>query len=81
MFAEPFQTRHFLFLGYGLRDWNLRVVLNRIEKDLQRSRNITSWAIQSQPSPLERRFWQQRQVEVYPLTLNEFVQKIASRKD
>ena len=29
IFAEPFQTRHFLFLGYGLNDWNLRVVLYR----------------------------------------------------
>lgn len=31
IFAEPFQTRPFLFLGYGLYDWNLRVVLNRID--------------------------------------------------
>ncbi len=45
IFAEPFQTRHFLFLGYGLNDWNLRVVLNRIPKGLK------SWAIQHQPRP------------------------------
>ena len=30
IFAEPFQSRPFLFLGYGLYDWNLRVILNRI---------------------------------------------------
>jgi hypothetical protein len=41
-FAEPFQTRPFLFLGYGLYDWNLRVVLNRIEKELRRPGDITS---------------------------------------
>jgi hypothetical protein len=46
IFAEPFQTRPFLFLGYGLRDWNLRVVLSRIEKDLHRRKGIKSWSIQ-----------------------------------
>lgn len=46
IFAELFQRRHFLFLGYGLNDSNLRVVLNRIEKDLRRPKGITSWAIQ-----------------------------------
>jgi hypothetical protein len=78
IFAEPFQTRHFLFLGYGLNDWNLRVVLNRVEKDLRRPKGITSWAIQYQPRPLERRFWQQRGVEVYDMPLDEFVQKLES---
>lgn len=78
--AEPFATRHFLFLGYGLRDWNLRVVLNSIEKDLRRQRDITSWAIQYQPSPLERRFWQDRNVEVYDTSLESFVQQLSSRE-
>jgi hypothetical protein len=79
IFAEPFQTRHFLFLGYGLRDWNLRVVLNRIEKDLRRPKGIGSWAIQFNSSPLEQRFWQERGVEVYNKLLDEFVGELASR--
>jgi hypothetical protein len=78
IFAEPFQTRHFLFLGYSLRDWNLRVVLNRIEKDLGRRKEIKSWAIQHKPSPLEQRFWQERGVEVYNMTLEEFVNQLYS---
>ncbi|HZI48249.1 MAG TPA: SIR2 family protein [Pyrinomonadaceae bacterium] len=73
IFADPFQTRHFLFLGYGLNDWNLRVVLNRIPK------GIRSWAIQYQPRALERRFWQERGVEVYDLKLDEFVHQLTSR--
>jgi hypothetical protein len=77
IFAEPFQTRHFLFLGYGLRDWNLRVVLNRVEKDIGRTKGIKSWAIQRDPSPLERRFWQDRGVEVFDLSLDEFVAKLS----
>jgi SIR2-like domain len=85
IFAEPFQTRAFLFLGYGLYDWNLRVVLNRIEKDLRQRkdlrerRGITSWAIQYRPKPLERRFWQERGVEVYDMLIDEFVKELESR--
>jgi len=79
IFAEPFQTRHFLFLGYGLRDWNLRVVLNRIEKDLRRQKGARSWAIQYNPSPLEQRFWQERGVEVYNKMLDELVSELRSR--
>ncbi len=76
IFAELFQMRHFLFLGYGLRDWNLRVVLNRIDKDLRRRKDITSWAIQHKPSPLEIRFWQDRKVEVYDMTIDDFVKEL-----
>ncbi len=72
-----------MFLGYGLYDWNLRVVLNRIEKDLRPAgigaKGIKSWAIQYKPKPLERRFWQERGVEVYDMTIEEFVQELTSR--
>lgn len=79
IFAEAFQTRHFLFLGYGLNDWNLRVVLNRIEKDLRRPKGITSWAIQYQPRELERLFWDGRGVKVYDQLLDEFVKQLRER--
>jgi NAD-dependent SIR2 family protein deacetylase len=73
IFAEAFQNRHFLFLGYGLRDWNLRVVLNGIERDVSGVHRIKSWAIDHEPSPLEQRFWQGRGVEVYRMSLDEFL--------
>lgn len=76
MFAEPFQQRHFLFLGYSLSDWNLRVVLNRIEKDLQRRRGVRSWAIRWRVTPLERRFWQERGVSVYNMLIDDFVEEL-----
>lgn len=74
--AEAFQSRHFLFLGYSLRDWNLRVVLNRIQ-DSRRASDITSWSIQYKPSLMERKFWEKRRVEVFDMTLDEFVQDLA----
>jgi hypothetical protein len=73
IFAEPFENRHFLFLGYGLRDWNLRVVLNRVQRDLHRALDLTSWSIDAHPSPLEQRFWQDRGVEVFRMTIAEFL--------
>lgn len=78
IFAEPFQERHFLFLGYGLRDWNLRVILNRVEKDLRQGAedergDIRSWAIDAAPSPLETRLWQGRGVEIYGMAIDEFL--------
>lgn len=79
IFAEPFQTSHFLFLGYSLRDWNLRVILNRIQTDLRRASDIISWGIQYKPSLMERKFWQKRGVEIYDLLLNEFVQALGER--
>ena len=79
IFAESFQTSHFLFLGYSLRDWNLRVILNRIQTDLRRPSDITSWGVQYKPSPMERKFWQKRGVEVYDLLLNDFVRELSAR--
>jgi hypothetical protein len=60
-----------LFLGYSMRDWNLRVILNRIWK--QRGRRYQPWAIQQDPDDLDRRFWQKRGVEVYNASLEDYV--------
>jgi hypothetical protein len=73
--AEAFQTRPFLFLGYGLRDWNFRVVLNEMAKNLRRP-SLKSWAIDAKPSPLERRIWQDRGVEIYRMHIEEFVSEL-----
>ena len=32
-----FRTRRFLFLGYGLQDWNLRVILRNLKKVLAKA--------------------------------------------
>lgn len=79
IFAEQFQSSHFLFLGYSLRDWNLRVILNRIQRDGRRSSDIVSWGIQHSPSMLESKFWQKRGVEVYDMLLDEFVGELIVR--
>jgi len=73
IFGEPFQTRPFLFLGYGLYDWNLRVVLNRIEKQFRRPNDIVSWAIQRDAKPLEQNLWSARGVQVFNQDIEAFI--------
>ena len=61
-FAEPFRKSHFLFMGYGLRDWNLRVILHKMWHDWPR--RYASWAIQHRAEPLEAEFWKRRQLTI-----------------
>lgn len=40
-FISHFYTRQFLFLGYGLRDWNFRVMLNKLNEEAKSPRRKT----------------------------------------
>lgn len=76
IFAEPFQKRPFLFLGYGLYDWNLRVILNRIQ-EFRGHPKFRSWAIETLSKPVERKLWDDRGVNVYDgLTLDQFLAEL-----
>jgi DNA-binding SARP family transcriptional activator len=57
---------HFLFLGYEMADWNLRLILNRIWGE--RPVAYSSWAVQRSPSPLAQAFW--RRYDVTPLDVD-----------
>ena len=69
--AATLRRSHFLFLGYTMADWNLRVVLNRLWGDNPLS--YRSWAVQPDAKPLEREFWRRRAVEVLEAPLEEYV--------
>jgi hypothetical protein len=62
---------HFLFLGYRLRDWNLRVVLRYIWS--QQARGRKSWAVEREPDPIDQEFWQHHSVDIVPARLEEWV--------
>ena len=99
LFMRTFHARHFLFLGYGLRDWNLRVVLRNLRGILPSTANaatannhegqeaaseeeeaaLRSWAIQFQPSDLEKELWNARKVKIYNVDINEFVRRLRER--
>jgi hypothetical protein len=67
---------HFLFLGYSLRDWNLRVILHRIWGRQPFEEKFTSWAIRKDPTRLEQRLWRSRNVEILDLDLAEYVEAL-----
>jgi hypothetical protein len=62
---------HFLFLGYSMRDWNLRVILQRIWGEQPLS--WKSWAVQLKPDQLEEEFWEKRGVDILDVPLDEYV--------
>ena len=68
------QSRTLLFLGYGLRDWNFRVLLDRLNRSrLQPKR---SYAISHDIEPAEGELWAARKVVVFKADLNEFVPRL-----
>jgi hypothetical protein len=62
---------HFLFLGYRMRDWNLRVMLHRIWRE--RDRGYRSWAVQLAPDLVDEELWSRREVDVFDVALDEYV--------
>lgn len=67
---ERFDYRHFLFLGYSVRDWNIRVLLRKL---LNETRHQTSWAILAKSDEVAMRTWGRRSLEVVTATIQEFL--------
>jgi hypothetical protein len=76
--AAKVQRSHFLFLCYSMRDWNLRVILHRIWGE-QKTLKYRSWAIQLRPEPIDRKFWEARDVDVFDIRLEEYVAALSER--
>ena len=66
-----------LFLGYALRDWNLRVILYRLWEDNKLA--WSSWAIQRSTDSTEARFWEKRTVKIIQFALGDYVPLLAER--
>jgi hypothetical protein len=70
---------HLLFLGYSMRDWNLRVVLERL---MGRSAlGMSAWSVQRRPSravseEIERILWDNRKIELMFVLLDEYVARL-----
>ena len=71
---------HFLFLGYSMRDWNLRVILNRIWGAQQL--DLKSWSVQLEPKDpgtreIEEALWRDRgDVDLLYVPLQEYVEQL-----
>jgi hypothetical protein len=77
--AAKLRRSHFLFLGYSLRDWNLRVILHRIWGEQKLT--YKSWAVQFKPQPIEMEYWAKRDVDIFRVPLAQYIEALRSRID
>jgi hypothetical protein len=75
--AARLRASHVLFLGYSLRDWNLRAIFHGLWLD--RTRSSASWAIQNETDSIEVQFWQARGVRIRDMPLEEYVAALEAR--
>ena len=64
------QACHYLFLGYSLRDWNLRAMLHRIWRDHVQEHK--SWAIDRRVNEDDVNAWKARDVDLHEVDLAVF---------
>ena len=67
-----------LFLGYGMRDWNLRVLLEQLHIGRGASNQEKHYAFVLKPDQMEESLFRNRRVEVYDCDLARFVTNIAA---
>jgi SIR2-like domain/TIR domain len=72
---DKLEQGYFLFLGYTMRDWNLRVFLQRM---FGQQLPNNSWAIQRDPDALDVKFWGNMRVDAFDLLLTEYVTKLGA---
>jgi hypothetical protein len=65
---------HFVFLGYGMRNWSLRVFLQRVWGEQQFE--ARSWAVDPGPDLIERGVWEHFGVTVVEEPLAEFLNEL-----
>jgi hypothetical protein len=71
--AGLMEGKSFLFLGYSLSDWNVRVILRKI---LKQNPDRRIWAIVSGHSAAEQELWQARYLKIYPMDLRTFAEEL-----
>jgi hypothetical protein len=68
-----------LFLGYGMRDWNLRLLFEQLRVGRLPSNQEKHFAVLLRPDEMEVSFFKNRNVDVYNCDLNHFVSTVAAR--
>ena len=73
---DKLRNSQLLFLGYSMRDWNLRVFLQRL---FGQHLPNNSWAIQREPSKLDAKFWKNMSVELFSAPLGSYVDQLTKQ--
>jgi len=81
-FLTKLRNNHLLFLGYSLRDWNLRVFLRRLKRNPRQL--YTPWAVLPYADAVEEKFWVRQGVDVIKVDLKTYIEglgkELAGRK-
>lgn len=75
---ERLENSHFLFLGYGLADWNVMAICQNLW-DRRKTNNYQNWAIQWQPTKAEADRWSEEsagKVILYDQDLTAYAQQL-----
>jgi hypothetical protein len=75
--AAKLKKSHFLFLGYSLRDYNLKVILRRLWGEQKLS--YKSWAVQLSPNPLDQEIGRLRGIDIVDARLDDYVTELEQR--
>ena len=76
-FAEYLTTAQFLFLGYSLRDWNIRALLQQIWSTQKPQRQ--SWAILYRVNNIDKTLWTKRGVKMLDALVEGYVGDLTRR--
>lgn len=69
------EGKDFLFLGYSLVDWNVRVILRKLLRRISPG-SVRFWAIVRGRSNIEEEVWKSHALNIYPMDLNEFAAEL-----
>ncbi len=73
----PLLNSALLFLGYQLRDWNLRVILHELWSN--RDFGYPAWAVHRDVDEVDAAIWRSRSVELFDAGLCAYVDDLSAR--
>jgi hypothetical protein len=79
LILQKMRDSSFLFLGYSLSDWNMRVLLNSIWST--QTYSDTSWAVMHKTKEWDEAYWQKHRVQLLKLSLKDYVAALDEQLD
>ena len=73
----PLLNSALLFLGYRLKDWNLRVILHELWSN--RDFEYPAWAVHRDVDEVDAAIWRSRNVMLYDAELCAYVEELSAR--
>ena len=70
---QKLQRSNYLFLGYSITDWRLRVFLHRISEG-ERFGRAMYWAVEHEPDALAEKLWRRGDVTLYQSSLTDYLE-------